>query len=88
MPAYCADSRSAARHHIQLTSRVRAALAVAALGCRLGSSSRGHGAAGFSPSHLRPVVPYGVDDLSKTATENTVQIPVYKFTLPRPHSLP
>ena len=37
MPDYCADSRSAARHHI-LTSRVRAALAVAGLGCRRGSS--------------------------------------------------
>ena len=38
MPDYCADSRSAARHHI-LTSRVRGSGAVAGLGCRLLGSS-------------------------------------------------
>ena len=39
MPDYCADSRSAARHHILTFKGSAAALgAVAGLGCRLGSS--------------------------------------------------
>ena len=37
MPDYCADSRSAARHHI-LTFKGFVAGLVAGLGCRLGSS--------------------------------------------------
>ena len=37
MPDYCADSRSAARHHI-LTFKASGSAAVAGLGCRLGSS--------------------------------------------------